>query len=86
MSALNRKEIIESVKESLQNLGLGYIDLILVHKTDPHCPIEGKVRHLLHKDGDLVSEQRGRVGSYRVNMISTFLTIVLSCSRSQGLL
>ena len=42
-SGLNRKEIIESVKESLQNFNLGYIDLVLVHKTDPHCPIEGKI-------------------------------------------
>ena len=41
-SALNRKEIIESVKESLLNLNLGYIDLVLVHKTDPQCPIEGE--------------------------------------------
>ena len=40
-SALNRKEIIESVKESLLNLNLGYIDLVLVHKTDPQCPVEG---------------------------------------------
>jgi aryl-alcohol dehydrogenase-like predicted oxidoreductase len=42
MSALNRKEIIESVKESLANLNVGYIDLVLVHKTDPQCPIEGQ--------------------------------------------
>ncbi len=41
-SALSRKEIIESVRESLQNLGLSYIDLVLIHKSDPNCPIEGK--------------------------------------------
>jgi aryl-alcohol dehydrogenase-like predicted oxidoreductase len=41
-SALNRKDIIEAVKESLANFNLGYIDLVLIHKTDPHCPIEGK--------------------------------------------
>jgi aryl-alcohol dehydrogenase-like predicted oxidoreductase len=43
-SALNRKDIIEAVKESLSNFNLGYIDLVLIHKTDPHCPIEGNQR------------------------------------------
>lgn len=40
--ALSRKEIIESVKESLKNLQLDYIDLVIIHKNDPNCPIEGK--------------------------------------------
>ena len=40
--ALSRKEIIESVKDSLANLGLEYIDLLIIHKSDPHCPVEGR--------------------------------------------
>ena len=40
--ALSRKEIIESVKDSLKNLQLDYIDLLIVHKNDPNCPLEGK--------------------------------------------
>ena len=40
--ALSRKEIIESVKDSLANLQLEYIDLLVIHKYDPQCPIEGK--------------------------------------------
>lgn len=47
-SGLNRKEIIEAVKESLQNFNLGYIDLVLVHKTDPNCPIEEVVRAMTY--------------------------------------
>ena len=43
--ALSRKEIIESVKDSLKNLQLEYIDLLIVHKNDPNCPIEGKNRN-----------------------------------------
>jgi aryl-alcohol dehydrogenase-like predicted oxidoreductase len=39
--ALSRKEIIESVRESLRNLQLDYIDLVIIHKSDPNCPIEG---------------------------------------------
>ena len=40
--ALSRKEIIESVRDSLKNLQLEYIDLLIIHKNDPNCPIEGK--------------------------------------------
>ena len=39
---LSRKEIIESTKQSLRNLGMEYIDLVIIHKCDPNCPIEGK--------------------------------------------
>ena len=41
MAGLSRKEIIESVKQSLMNLGMEYIDLVIIHKCDPNCPIEG---------------------------------------------
>ena len=41
MQALSRKEIIETVKQSLINLGLEYIDLVIIHKCDPNCPVEG---------------------------------------------
>lgn len=39
---LSRKHIIESVKASLQRLQVDYIDIILVHKADAMCPMEGK--------------------------------------------
>jgi len=42
--ALSRKEIIESVKDSLKNLQLDYIDLLIVHKNDPNCPLEEVLR------------------------------------------
>ena len=42
LGGLSRKEIIESVKQSLMNLGMEYIDLVIVHKMDPNCPLEGK--------------------------------------------
>jgi aryl-alcohol dehydrogenase-like predicted oxidoreductase len=29
------------VKESLMNLQLEYIDLVIIHKSDPNCPMEG---------------------------------------------
>merc|ERR1719195_848504 len=44
--ALSRKEIIESVKDSLKNLQLDYIDLLIVHKNDPNCPLEEVLRAL----------------------------------------
>jgi len=44
LGSLSRKEIIESVKQSLMNLGMEYIDLVIVHKCDPNCPVEEVVR------------------------------------------
>lgn len=38
---LSRKHIIESVKASLQRLQLSYIDVIIIYKSDPMCPMEG---------------------------------------------
>ena len=46
LGCLSRKEIIESVNDSLRNLGLEYIDLLIIHKNDPNCPLEGKKQHL----------------------------------------
>lgn len=39
---LSRKEIIESVLQSLKNLQMDYIDLVLISKHDPNCPCEGE--------------------------------------------
>ena len=44
LGCLSRKEIIESVNQSLRNLGLEYIDLLIIHKNDPNCPLEGNVK------------------------------------------
>ncbi|XP_022905616.1 voltage-gated potassium channel subunit beta-2 isoform X2 [Onthophagus taurus] len=41
---LSRKHIIESVKASLLRLQLSYIDVVIVHKADPMCPMEEIVR------------------------------------------
>lgn len=38
---LSRKHIIESVKASLERLNVGYIDIVIVHKVDHMCPMEG---------------------------------------------
>ena len=43
LGCLSRKEIIESVNQSLRNLGLEYIDLLIIHKNDPNCPLEGNI-------------------------------------------
>lgn len=41
---LSRKHIIESVKSSLARLQVDYIDVVLLHKVDPVCPMEELVR------------------------------------------
>ncbi|XP_068625497.1 voltage-gated potassium channel subunit beta-2 isoform X1 [Battus philenor] len=41
---LSRKHIIESVKASLARLQVEYIDVVLLHKVDPVCPMEELVR------------------------------------------
>ncbi|GLH11388.1 Voltage-gated potassium channel subunit beta-2 [Gryllus bimaculatus] len=45
---LSRKHLIESVKASLARLQLGYIDVVIVHKADPMCPMEEVVRAMNH--------------------------------------
>ena len=42
--SLSRKEIIESVNRSLENLQLDYIDLLVISKNDINCPAEEIVR------------------------------------------
>lgn len=39
---LSRKHIIESVKASLLRLQLPYVDIVIIYKADPMCPMEGK--------------------------------------------
>ncbi|XP_047040708.1 uncharacterized protein LOC124645021 isoform X2 [Helicoverpa zea] len=41
---LSRKHIVESVKASLGRLQVEYIDVVLLHKVDPVCPMEELVR------------------------------------------
>lgn len=41
---LSRKHIIESVRASLQRLQLPYIDVVIIYKADPMCPMEGKCK------------------------------------------
>jgi len=48
MCNLSRKEILESVKQSLSNLGLEYIDLLVVHKNDANCPLEEVMRAMTY--------------------------------------
>ncbi|KAG8228917.1 hypothetical protein J437_LFUL009140 [Ladona fulva] len=45
---LSRKHVIESVRASLARLQLGYIDVVIVHKADPMCPMEEVVRAMNH--------------------------------------
>jgi len=48
MCSLSRKEILESAKQSLANLGLDYIDLLVVHKNDTNCPLEEVMRAMTY--------------------------------------
>lgn len=43
---LSRKHIIESVKASLQRLRLPYVDIVIIYKADPMCPMEGTYIHV----------------------------------------
>ncbi|MEJ5990107.1 aldo/keto reductase [Ramlibacter sp. PS3R-8] len=40
MDGLSRKRIFHAVDQSLQRLGLDYIDLYQIHRFDPHTPME----------------------------------------------
>lgn len=41
---LSKKHIIESVQASLKRLQLDYIDIVIIHKADSMCPMEGNPR------------------------------------------
>lgn len=43
-SGLSRKHIVEGTKESLERLGLDYVDVIFAHRSDPTVPMEEIVR------------------------------------------
>ncbi|XP_014366490.1 voltage-gated potassium channel subunit beta-2 isoform X1 [Papilio machaon] len=45
---LSRRHIIESVKASLGRLQTEYIDVVLLHKADPVCPMSELVRAMNH--------------------------------------
>lgn len=46
--SLSRKEIIETVEQSLRNLQMDYIDLVLINKYDPNCPVEEVIRAMTY--------------------------------------
>jgi len=41
---LNRKYLLQAIDGSLERLGLGFVDLIFCHRSDPKTPIEETVR------------------------------------------
>jgi 1-deoxyxylulose-5-phosphate synthase len=43
---LSRKHIMESIDASLKRLGTDYVDLYIIHRFDPHTPIEETVEAL----------------------------------------
>ncbi|KAG0648893.1 Potassium voltage beta 1 [Hyphodiscus hymeniophilus] len=47
-TGLSRKHIIEGVNQSLERLGLEYVDLLYAHRPDRHTPIEETVRAFNH--------------------------------------
>lgn len=59
---LSRKHIIESVKGSLERLQLDYIDVVLIHRADPMCPMEGRIKTLARFPGRIAL--RVRAGSF----------------------
>jgi len=40
--ALSRKYIVDCVKGSLERLQLDFIDVVIIHRADSACPMEGK--------------------------------------------
>ena len=53
-NTLNRKYLLEAIDESLDRLGLAYVDIAYCHRSDPQTPIEETV-HAMH---DMI--QRGK--------------------------
>ncbi|CAG0890362.1 unnamed protein product [Cyprideis torosa] len=44
LRGLSRKGIIESLRSSLERLQLEYVDIVILHRADPKCPMEEIVR------------------------------------------
>ncbi|EOO01904.1 putative voltage-gated k channel beta protein [Phaeoacremonium minimum UCRPA7] len=45
---LSRKHVIEGMNQSLERLGLDYVDLVYAHRPDRHTPMEETVRAFNH--------------------------------------
>ena len=43
---LSRKHVIEAVDASLKRLGMDYVDLLIIHRFDPHTPVEETIAAL----------------------------------------
>ena len=43
---LSRKHVMEAVDASLKRLGMDYVDLLIIHRFDPHTPVEETVEAL----------------------------------------
>ena len=66
---LSRKHIIESVRSSLERLQLDYIDVVLIHRADPMCPMEGQFQSsILANNWRIV---------YRLTLLSGLFTVHL---------
>jgi predicted oxidoreductase len=77
---LSRKHIIESVRASLQRLQLQYIDVVIVHKADSMCPMEGETKFagfawVLLMGAPLTSVSSSRINrkKHRTNIYFIFL-------------
>ena len=74
--ALSRKEILESVKESLSNLDLEYIDLVIIHKSDPHCPVEGNLIYAVYLRIKFILSD---IGTFQVQVLNCKLNVHIYC-------
>jgi aryl-alcohol dehydrogenase-like predicted oxidoreductase len=43
---LSRKHVMEGIDASLKRLGMDYVDLLIIHRFDPHTPVEETVEAL----------------------------------------
>ncbi len=53
-NTLNRKYLLEAIDESLDRLGLRYVDIVYCHRSDPETPIEETVRAM----SDMISRHK----------------------------
>lgn len=76
---LSRKHIIESVKASLQRLQLSYVDIVIIYKADPMCPMEGESRMHICRCRSLLFFFFRSLSSVKCVCVSYTVTMMLLC-------
>ena len=69
---IGRKDFLPSVEKSLRNLGMGHVDLLLIHWPNPRIPVEEAVEELMKAKTNGYTRYIG-VSNFNISQVRTAL-------------